>query len=146
MVLLQFLQQRKVSSAKQHEYDGSTSSFIPVLANTGFSFHCVRWPVLCVPALPLGCVYLSQLQHDFFMCSITHFHHPSSCDVQHLAPLNPRWLYSCPITPVASLGVYLSFPFIFSLSRTVQVRWDVMTYSAQDRNPVLCAHLPPPAF
>lgn len=38
LVLLQFLQQRKVSSAKQHEYDWSTSSFILIFANIGFLF------------------------------------------------------------------------------------------------------------
>lgn len=138
VVLLQFLQQRKVSSAKQHEYDESTSSFIPVLANIGFYFHCVHWPVLCVPALPLGCVLSLTASTWFvvFVCSITHFHHPSSCDIQLLASLSPCWLDPCPTTPVASLGIYLSFPFTFSLSRTAQVRWDVMTCSAQDRNPV----------
>lgn len=38
LVLLQFLQQRKVSSAKQHECDWSTSSFILIFANIGFLF------------------------------------------------------------------------------------------------------------
>ena len=38
LVLLQFLQQRKVSSAKRHEYDWSTSSFILIFANIGFLF------------------------------------------------------------------------------------------------------------
>lgn len=70
VVLLQFLQQRKVSSVKQHEYDRSIPSFIPVFANIGFYFHCVHWPVLCVPALPLGCVHLSQLQHDFLSSGV----------------------------------------------------------------------------
>lgn len=79
LVLLQFLQQRKVSSAKQHEYDGTTSSFTPVFANIGSYFHCIHWPVLCVFALPLDCVYLLQLQHDF----------SSSCGPSHISTILP---------------------------------------------------------
>lgn len=91
LVLLQFLQQRKVSSAKQHEYDWSTSSFILIFANIGFYFHCIHSPLLRVPALSPGlCLpFTSSTQFPIFMWSFTLLYHPTSCGCPMSRPSEP---------------------------------------------------------
>lgn len=117
LVLLESLQQRKVSSAQQHEYDGSSLSFM-VLQTLGFYFHCVH-SLLCVPALLSGLgLHLASSMQFPSSCGPSHFCTIlPAMDIHHPAPLNPHWLCSSPTIPVASMGISASFPCSFSLRR-----------------------------
>lgn len=112
------LQQRKVSSAQQHEYDRSNSYFI-FLQTLWVYFLCVHSPLLCMLALPpgLGLPLASSVQFPSSRGPSRFSTILPAVDIQYPAPLNPSWLCSSPTIPIASLGISPSFPYSFSLRR-----------------------------
>lgn len=137
------------SKGKCHVQNSMSMMEVPHLSyQIGFYFHCVHWPVLCVPALPLGCVYLSHLQHDFLSsCVPSHISTilPSAV-MSKIQPLWTHWLNSCPTTPVASLGIYLSRHLFIEQDSPGEAECDDMLCTGQKSCPGPCAQHSHPAF
>lgn len=92
---------------------GNTSSFILIFANTGFLFPLCSFAFAVRTCLAPWTVLISYIfnpishLHVIFHASLTIL---PAVDVQHPAPLNPRWLCFFPTIPVATLGNSSSFP------------------------------------
>lgn len=98
LVLLQFLQQRKVSSAKQHEYDWSTSSFILIFANIGFLF-----PLRSFAFAARACLAPCTVLTFYIFNPISHLH-----VILHTSlPSYQLWMSNVP-----TLWTHVSFVFL----------------------------------